>query len=293
MTVSYLRTDDPWRCKRAEDQLKVAYREMLHNAAIYRPVYGWPEVVDGFPLYADGNRVFLVGFPLDTSRTSVERRVGSVIRQLWEHYGDSLCLEYWGPRLPDPTLIPRSVRCLRISPPTETNRDVLLSLNNLTPEIVRSYRFVRRAIRCGLCAKINLTKTVTAHHVALVEHFLATHCGLDEDEERYVAAWRKVLDDHGSRLFEVYNGDRLTGFAVLSWFSVEVPTYAFGFFDNAVAGTSDLAHAAMIEYALEYGARALDLGYSVHSTLLRYKRKWGESEQLEPPWDVCWAGPLA
>jgi hypothetical protein len=158
----------------------------------------------------------------------------------------------------------------------------------LTRESLRGRRDVRRAVRNGLSTKINASKELSSAHASVVNGFLRTHPNLGPDERRYFDSWREVLRDSDSEIFEVFRDDQLTGFAVLNCFGESTATYAYGFFDNSFAGTSDLAHCAMIEYCLEAGLQELDLGYSIHASLLRYKKKWGATRCVQPPWSVRW-----
>jgi hypothetical protein len=135
---------------------------------------------------------------------------------------------------------------------------------------------------------MNEAKITTKAHRELFDVFLRTHSGIDAEEARYFKRWTEVLQYCDSVILEVSQGERLTGFVILSCFGRRMATYAYGFFDNSVAGTSDLAHGAMIVYCRESGFQELDLGYSIHPSLLRYKMKWGAARCVPPPWSLRW-----
>lgn len=269
------------------EYISARYCEMLHNAALYVPIYGNAEIIEGLLCYFDTSKALLVGFDLEKSNVKLEKRISLAIEHIWDQQIHSVnSLEYWGPEKIDINKMPKGVICKSVEEPAIENSDVVLSLGTLSEDILRKLRFVKRAFKEGLTAKINLTKSLSNKHEELVIHFIKTHPNLRDDEIKYIFNWKIALQDKRSILFEVYKGEQLTGFSILSTFSMRMPTYAYGFFDNSIKGTSDMAHMQMICYAIENEAEDIDLGYSIHKDLLRYKTKWGNAKLLDPPWNI-------
>lgn len=262
---------------------------MLHNVALYTPVYGTVDSLDGLPFYCDGSHLLVIGYSFDRSLTGLGSRVARVIAEVIERFAERIhSIEFWGPDAPTITDVPSRFTRTTCREPDQANCDVFLPLAGLSCERLRNRRDVRRALRNGLSARINISKELSSAHTSVVDGFLRRHPNFGSDELRYFASWQEVLGDSGSEIFEVFQEDQLTGFAVLNCFGESTATYAYGFFDNSFAGTSDLAHCAMIEYCLEAGLKELDLGYSIHAPLLRYKKKWGETRCVQPPWSMRW-----
>jgi hypothetical protein len=275
--------------KRASSEASRCYSEMLHNVALYTPVYGAADCLDGLPYYCDGNHLLVIGYSFDKSMTEVGGRVARVIAKVIERFSEHIhSIEFWGPDAPTIIDVPSRFERTTCREPDQANCDVFLPLVGLSRESLRSRRDVRRALRNGLSTRINVSKELSSAHTSVVDGFLRRHPNLGGDELRYFASWQEVLRDSDSEIFEVFQEDQLTGFAVLNCFGESTATYAYGFFDNSFAGTSDLAHCAMIEYCLEAGLKEVDLGYSIHASLLRYKKKWGETRCVQPPWSMRW-----
>ena len=265
------------------------YCEMLQNSVLFSPVYGQAEVMDGLPFYCNGKNLLVVGYSVDNSRSRLQQRVGHVIEYAHQRWRESLqTIQFWGPECPTDHNIPSDFIRTDERRPNHSNRDVVLLLDNVARRRVSSGRDIRRAKRNGLSVTINASKAPTLEHSRIFDGFLLTHDNIEDEDMAYFRSWTKVLQDKDSLLFEVRRNNALTGFSVLSCFGSRTATYAYGFFNNSITGTSDLAHGAMIEYCLSAGFDELDLGYSIHASLLRYKRKWGTTRLIDPPWSVYW-----
>lgn len=277
------------RSRTAEDCLRESYWEMLHNVSLYSHIYGSVGVFKGLPFYCDGHQLIVIGYSVDQSMKDLPRRMSGLITNVLDEHGDHLtAIEFWGPIAPDETVIPNSLSRSWSQRPTSENRDVILTLDrSSTWDALALRRDVKRAIRSGLHVAVG-QKTVTAEHQLIFSTFLRSHHAIDLEEKKYVRCWRAALHQQDSVIVNVYKEERLTGFAILSLFGLRIATYAYGFFDNTVAGTSDLAHASMIALCRERGFQFLDLGHSIHNNLLRYKQKWGETGLVSPPWCLRW-----
>ncbi len=271
------------------ERLRDEYWEMLHNASLFSPVYSSSVgIYQGLPYYLNAQQLVVIGYSLDDTRISVSRRAKSLVAHAVQNTAGLKDVEFWGPDVPD------HIECFGfrrsyVQAPSLSNCDVMLSLSGITRFDVRARRDVRRAVRNELTVSIGENKEVTPHHLAVFAKFTSKHSEIDIEEKKYVFCWEKALTAKDSILLNVHNGmGQLTGFAILSTFGARVATYAYGFFDNQCSGTSDIAHAAMIEYCIgRY--EWLDLGYSIHRQLLRYKLKWGRTRLIDAPWCVRWS----
>jgi len=274
--------------KSAEECLRTTYWEMLHNVSLFAPIYGSVDIFQGLPFYCNGQQLLIIGYSIDDSRASVEKRTSDLIAKMWRESECTLQLiEFWGPTLVDISVHHDLTRILE-QPASRSNCDVVLSLREFTRAGLRERRDVKRAIRNGLRVEICERKEITYNHINIFDKFLAQHGSIDLEDRKYVEFWQTSIQASDSILFNIYSGDRLTGFAVLSLFGLRVATYAYGFFDNGFAGTSDLAHAAMLNFCIDHSFEQLDLGYSIHDQLLRYKLKWGNATLVAPPWCIRW-----
>lgn len=275
--------------------LKDHYWEMLHNASLYSHVYGPVRVFDHLPYYCDGRQLVISGYALDKYSGPLNERVSRLIRRAQiEHSREMQAIEFWGPTLPPKDAIPRKMECSWLQEPRESNRDVILKLDSQTSWAnLSKRRDVKRALRNHLRIEICRTNEVSEVHERIVSIFLRIHeydneKSIDLEEKKYVTCWRAALEQQDSLLINVFQRENLVGFVILSLFGSATATYAYGFFDNAVAGTSDLAHAKMISLCRDEGFDFLDLGHSIHKNLLRYKQKWGQTELVPAPWCVRW-----
>lgn len=265
------------------------YCEMLQNPVLFSPVYGRAETYEGLPYYCNGENLLVVGYSVNNSQKQLNKRINHVVLMARNRWGDSLkSIQFWGPVRPHDIKIPDDFVCTIECKPDHANRDVILILNDVSLKRVKHGRDIRRAIRNGLSVEINRQKITTQEHSEIFNEFFKTHTNIDKEDQRYFTCWKEVLSDESSVLFDVKQGGRLTGFAILSCFGKHTATYAYGFFNNSVAGTSDLAHGAMIDYCHSAELDMLDLGYSINATLLRYKKKWGVTRLVDPPWSVYW-----
>lgn len=273
------------------EQLRVSYREMLQNACLYAAIYGEVGVFEGLPFYRSSVSLFVVGYELERSSAPIERRFQRLVRNVAREATHLTTIEYWGPSLNFSDRLGAEVICTSRQAPDLDNCDVILDLRGISSTQVNSLRCVRRARGTNLESRENRGKETTQEHSKLVANFLRRKrdANLTADDVKYIRAWKEVLADEHSNLIEVYDGSCLTGFSIISAFGRNMPTYAYGFFDNGRSGTSDLAHAAMIEFCLDRGYAKLDLGYSINANLLRYKMKWGPIELVEPPCNVRWS----
>jgi hypothetical protein len=272
----------------AEECLRSGYWEMLHNVSLFSPIYGPIGIFEGLPYYCDGRQLVVSGYSIGDSSVPVEKRAVDLIRMILDETENTLeVVEYWGPEKPVRISSGQSLRFLGEQPANCSNRDVILSLCGVNRRLLQSRRDVRRALRNGLRVEICAKKRIVESHRQIVRAFLQ-HRILDAEDKKYIDCWPTSVKAPDSVLFNVYRGETLTGFAIISQFGTRVATYAYGFFDNTCAGTSDLAHAAMVDFCIEHSFEKLDLGYSIHSQLLRYKLKWGEVTLVAPPWCIRW-----
>jgi hypothetical protein len=276
------------KCSKAFE-IREHYCEMLQNSVLFSPVYGRAETYEGLPYYCNGENLLVVGYSVNNSQAKLNQRVNHVVLMARDRWGEALkSIQFWGPVRPHDIKIPDDFVCTNECKPDHANRDVILMLDNVSYKRVKNGRDIRRAIRNGLSVGINSSKTTTQEHSNIFNAFFKTHTNIDKEDYIYFTSWKEVLADESSILFDVKQGGRLTGFAILSCFGKHTATYAYGFFNNSVAGTSDLAHGAMIDYCHLKGFDMLDLGYSINATLLRYKKKWGITHLVDPPWSVYW-----
>lgn len=274
--------------KSAEECLRATYWEMLHNVSLFSPIYGAVDIFQGLPFYYNGQQLLIIGYSIDGSSASIEKRAADLITKMWRESEHNLqVIEFWGPTLVEISVHHDLTRILE-QPASRSNCDVVLSLREFTRAGLQARRDVKRAIRNGLRVEICGRKEITLSHINIFNKFLTQHGNIDLEDRKYVEFWQISVQADDSILFNVYSGDELTGFAVLSLFGLRVATYAYGFFDNEFAGTSDLAHAAMLTFCIEHSFEQLDLGYSIHDQLLRYKLKWGNAMLVAPPWCIRW-----
>lgn len=279
----------------AEISLKAHYWEMLHNASLYSHVYGPVRVSDDLPYYCDGRQLVISGYALDRYSGPLNERVSRLIRRAKVEHGREMhAIEFWGPTLPTENAIPQRMKISWRQEPRESNRDVILKLDAQTSWAnLSKRRDVKRALRNHLRIELCTSNQISEVHETIVSIFLRTHEYdneklIDLEEKKYVTCWRAALAQQDSLLINVFQQDRLVGFVILSLFGSATATYAYGFFDNSVAGTSDLAHATMISLCRDKGFHFLDLGHSIHKNLLRYKQKWGQTDLVPAPWCVRW-----
>src|SRR5436305_150784 len=114
---------------RAEERLRDAYWEMLHNASLFSPIYGEVGIYKGLPFYSDGRQLIVVGFGIDALDLSAAARGRELVaRALRETPDDLQFVEYWGPEVPGNLDFACGFRRTHIQGPSPSNRDVLLSL---------------------------------------------------------------------------------------------------------------------------------------------------------------------
>ncbi len=270
-------------------EMREHYCEMLQNSVLFSPVYGHAGIHEGLPYYYNGKNLLVVGYSMDNSQKELDTRIGRVVTIARERWSNKLqSIQFWGPIRPNDLIIPNDFVRVGEREPDNANCDVILSLDAVSYKRVKNGRDIRRALRNGLTVSINVSKKTTSEHSELYRKFFKTHANIEKEDIVYFTSWREVLANHDSFLFEVKQGECLTGFAILNCFGKHTATYAYGFFNNSVAGTSDLIHGAMIEYCYNSGFDMLDLGYSINSKLLSYKKKWGNTRLVDPPWSVYW-----
>jgi hypothetical protein len=270
-------------------KMREHYCEMLQNVVLFSPVYGQAETHQGLPYYCNGEKLLVVGYSVNHSKIPLNMRISQVVSLAHKRWRGTLqSIQFWGPVCPNDIVMPQDFIRINERQPDHANRDVILLLDDVSHRRIRCGRDIRRAQRNGLTVAVNASKEITWEHRNIFAAFLQTHTNIEKDDIAYFASWDVVLKDKDSILIEVRQNGRLTGFAILSCFGMHTATYAYGFFNNAVAGTSDLAHAEMINFCHNAGFDMLDLGYSIHANLLRYKQKWGNTHLVDPPWSVHW-----
>jgi hypothetical protein len=267
--------------------LRRGYGEMMHNITLFSRLYGEAHLSSGLLFYRrGGDDALIVGYPVGSWSAPLESRVARLMAELADDLDPPASVSYWGPGFPIATLAHLPYRCTSYREHGAANVDVFLDLQTAPTREVAGRRWVRRAMAAGLDHAVFSGRTPTERHDALYQMFLDRHPELTEDDRLYLNGWKSVMREPSTLTVEVTQGGTLTGFALVNVFCEASPTYAYGFFDNAVSGTSDLAYFGMITAAQEIGSRFLDLGYSITPTLLRYKMKWGSCFTCSPPVDA-------
>ncbi len=89
-------------------------------------------------------------------------------------------------------------------------------------------------------------------------------------------------------MFEAYRGEELVGFILARESLQNVAIGMWACFKRGPFRASDFLYRILIEF-YQSKVPVLDLGYSVHSDLLRYKLKWGANVTNGPYCDYAYA----
>ena len=213
--------------------------------------------------FAHDNWLIFVGYPLDKAFSAA--RCEAVAQQAV----DALQPEYlWfiGPEMP-PVL---STACQE----RQSDGYYKLDLATLQPKP----SLLRQAENAAQEARVEIARTFTRHHAALVTEFLKRENLPPMAHELYRAMPDYVAASSTAAVLSAYDKeDRLTALFVVELAAGTFATYVLGCYSRKhyVAHASDLLFREMIGLAKKEGKNYINLGLGVNAGIKRFKEKWG------------------
>ena len=259
------------------DLKKIAARAWIHDHdwQLMSLIAGEPFLKDPFLTYWDGKQLSLCTWPLDKNR--MDDDLTHTIEESIHHLLDlfhPLIVDVWGPHPIDMAdILPPSFRPVRRRGLDPHNINLQLDLSDY--EIPRGSHLenARRAARWGYRMRQAAAPGLTWEHLRLVEDF-SRRSDLNEFDRIYTAIEPWMAGTPGTRIFSVYQEDRLLGFKSMREITHRLVISKSAYYRRGVKHVSDFLNHAIYEYYIDSEFSILDMGYSGHKKLLDYKRHW-------------------
>ncbi len=262
----------------AANQLDSGFGVYEHEWRYLAGYLGEPHLINDLLVFDDGRTLNICAFPVGDIRRrvgveEVEDIVSKIVR---DSHG---LVHVWG-SVEIATELQVGFSRWALADPAAADEcftgEFTVDLHGFDLEPLRDARkSLRSAVRKGLVTTVSEVPLLSAHHLALIEHWRS---------ERPIGMMGAVAaqslggyvgSDHVT-LVEVKHDDQLRGFGVVACPSDRVVVSLMSFTERLPgARVDDALMNGMIEFALERGADVLHLGYAGTEGLESFKRKWG------------------
>ena len=229
---------------------------------------GEPFLIDDYLCFAKENWLIFVGYPLerDFATARCEAAVQEAVDAVRPEY-----LWFIAPELPDAWLDSCEGR----------QSDWYYELD-LAAHHPRS-SLVRQAEKAAEETRVDISRTFTKEHAALIAEFLKREKLPPMIRELYRAMPRYVSDSRSAVVLSAYDRkDRLSALFIVDLAAKAFATYVVGCYSRKqyVAHASDLLFREMIGLATREQKGYVNLGLGVNDGIRRFKEKWGGTRLL-------------
>ena len=240
---------------------------------------GEPFLFDGFLCFWDGTHAVICGWPVERSAMAkdMKERLFSAAQECLGLFFPKL-IEVWGPQNVslDPILPSNYMKAEEIS---ANPNNVNIQIQYAEYEMIktrknRSYQNAMQAERAGVYCKITKGSDFTWQHFAMLEKFL-TRDDLGTFDRTYSALAPILTRSRKTTMFQACQDEEILGFILVREVLKDVAIATWGSYKNGPLHPSDFLHLKMIEYYQHTEKPILDMGYSAHINLLKYKQNWG------------------
>ena len=111
-------------------------------------------------------------------------------------------------------------------------------------------------------------------YIKLIELFLNTHT-IDAFDVPYLQYISEFIHNDNIILLEATHENKIVGFAIINQYLNKTNILLHNFIDRNYSGVSDAIYHKSIELTIEQKKDFLDLGYSMHESLKKFKLNWG------------------
>jgi len=244
----------------------------LHDAASLKILLGEPTLLNGLLCYHDGRVVTLCGYPLRDEvpgPDSYELAARSLMTDVQPFEALALVGPWRMESLPDKEL----VSCMESS--SRLLADLFLTLDDYSFRNIRAFKQARR--REGLRTVVDRERGFSAHHLRLLEHFLASRWSEDLESnlnlmEYAVSLW-PLAALRQAEMINIYEGSRLCGFSIWRHAFRDVGIGSFIMTDGTPYA-SDALVSASLESARRRNISFFNLAPSLSYGQYRFKVKW-------------------
>lgn len=239
-----------------------------HNFNYYSIALGEPFYEEDIITYYDGKLLCIPFFPLNRNLHDVKNQVKNIINN-----HNAKIIIYWGTKNLSRMKL-NGYKLILTEKFDPYNVDTIIDLNSLYLETRKNLmRELRRAKQNNIVINIRHISMFDREHIKLIKEFLDTH-EVDYFNIHLINSLRRILKFKTTKIIEARKDQELIGFSILDTFLSNMPVYLFGFYNKNYYGLSTMIYFKMIEYSQKNGAVVLNLGYTMHKNLYKYKKKW-------------------
>lgn len=239
-----------------------------HNFNYYSIALGKPFYEEDIITYYHGKILHIPFFPFDQNLHNIKKRVKNII----DNHNAKIII-YWGTKNLSRMKL-NGYKLILTEKFDPYNVDTIIDLNNLCLEARKNLmRELRRAKQNNIIINIRNIRMFNKEHIKLIKEFLETH-EVDYFNIHLINSLKRALKFKTTKIIEARKNKELVGLSILDTFLPNMPVYLFGFYNKNYYGLSTMMYFKMIEYSQKIGAVVLNLGYTIHKNLYKYKKKW-------------------